>query len=186
MVDMTATIATSFPAAPLLPVLYAHHGPMNVRKFLYQEREPAAFTVQLSESMEPNLRFVLSDAVRRLNEIYTGFSARGCDANDLLPDNLAAMNALKVISILDPPIPAQIFPLAGGGVQIEWHHGDLDVEIESLADGSVYIYLAVNKKEFIDEHSMDGHHIVELLKQVGKELGNAIVDFGVGSHVFYG
>lgn len=86
--------------------------------------------------------------------------------------------------MLAPPIPAQIFPLAGGGIQIEWHHGALDIEIESLSDGSLYIYMAVNKLEFIDEELTDAYEVVEHLKQVRKELNNAIADFGDRSLAF--
>jgi hypothetical protein len=184
MVDMavTGTIATSFPHATQSG-LYAHGTPSTVRKFLYEERD-SDITVQLPK-VDERVRPMLDAAAARLNAILAGFSARGCAQHDLLPQRIAAVNAIKVVYTVAPRVPAQIFPLPGGGVQIEWHHGPLDIEIEALGDGSLYIYLAHNKTSFIDEQVTGGQRIAELLERVRKELDNATAGLDVERRAIY-
>jgi hypothetical protein len=118
-------------------------------------------------------------AVERIESLRVGLAAQSCGSHDLLPQVNAAASAIAAIFKIAPRIPAQIFPLPGGGLQLEWHHGPLDIEIECLADDSIYAYLALNETSFIDEQA-SGRRAVEILERIRKELENATVGHGVG------
>ncbi|QZA07822.1 hypothetical protein K3U94_00125 [Mycolicibacter heraklionensis] len=164
--------------------LYAHGSATLPRKFLYEEPSPLnEVTIKLPDP-GPMLRTVIEDAVNRLNGLRAGLLSPDCGQHDLAPADAASINAIWAIWVIRPRIPAQIFPLAGGGIQIEWHHGGLDIEIECLADDSLYIYLALNESGFIDEEAR-GPRIVELLRGVGKELDNATAGYGGEQITFY-
>lgn len=170
------------PLAPRQPNLYAHGAPQH-RKFLYEE-QPLLGAIQIPDP-GPALRPILLDAINRLNALRHGHASRDCGTHDFAPEDMAAISSIGAISLIAPRIPAQIFPLSGGGIQLEWHHGPLDIEIECLADGSLYIYLALGSEAFIDEQATDGYRITELLRRVGKELDNATTGHGVEPITFY-
>jgi hypothetical protein len=169
------TIATSIPR-PIQPApLYAHGGPPGLRKFLYEHEEPAV-VIRLGPPPDEETRLVLNSAVDRINALHVGLSSQFSADNDLAPSEKAAVGAITSIYAISPQIPAQIFPLPGGGLQVEWHHGRLDVEIECLADGSTYVYLATDKKAMIDEQA-SGQRASELLVQVRQALADAAAGY---------
>ena len=173
MVSSIENITTSHMPATDQSRLYAHGGRPQRRKFLYEHEESVPVTVQLPEPDAPT-KAALAAAVDRINDLYNKLLSDSCGPHDLLPHENGAVGALRAIHAIAPKIPAQIFPLPGGGLQIEWHHGPLDIEIECLADKSYYIYLAHRETSFIDEQA-SGQRAAELLERVRKELDNATV-----------
>lgn len=154
--------------------LYAHGGSPQRRKFLYEHDEPVPVTIQLGPEPDAPTRAALAIAVDRINDLYSKLLSDSCGPHDLLPHENGVIGALRAIYAIAPNIPAQIFPLPGGGLQIEWHHGPLDIEIECVDDKSYYIYLAHKETSFIDEQA-GGQRAAELLERVRKELDNATV-----------
>lgn len=155
--------------------LYAHGGQPHRRKFLYEHEEPVPVTIQLGPAADGSTKAMLTSAVNRINDLYNKLLSDSCGPHDVLPHENGAIGALEAIYAIAPAIPAQIFPLPGGGLQIEWHHGPLDIEIECLADKTYYIYLAYGGKSVIDEQAR-GQRAAELLKQVHKKLDKATID----------
>lgn len=178
------TIATFVPPTAPLSKFYAHRGPHSLRKFLY-ERDEQAITIQLSPPPDTATRVALDSAVERINALHRGFSASNCPQNDLVPAGRAAVTAIWFLNEIAPRIPAQIFPLPGGGLQLEWHHGQLDIEIECLADGSTSIYSAIGSDKIIDE-SASGPRAKELLGFVREHLAEAASDYSGGSSTILG
>lgn len=169
------------------PPLYAHaEHPTGHRRYLYEQEESPILKISGPEPA-PHTRMALVAAVDRIESLRIGLSEPRCGSHDLLPQVNAAASALASIYAIAPRIPAQIFPLPGGGLQLEWHHGPLDIEIECLADSSIYAYLAVNESSFIDEQA-SGRRAVEILERISKELDNATIghDASVEAHTFYG
>jgi hypothetical protein len=179
LADSIATSVTRIPQ----PRLYAHGGPPALRKFLYEQEEPTV-TIKLGPEPAEDVRLVLGSAVERINALRHGYSSPLCDENDLVPNERAAVVAITSIYDISPRVPAQIFPLPGGGLQVEWHHGPLDVEIECFADGSVYVYVAIEKKAIVDEQA-SGQRASELLAQVRKALDDATAGYSAGRITFY-
>ena len=58
-------------------------------------------------------------------------------------------NAVSIVNLLDPHAePPEIVPLTDGGMQLEWHRNNIDLELE-LVVGSVEVY-------FYDLVSLEG------------------------------
>jgi len=180
----TESIATWAPRAVQPPKLYAHGGHAGSRKFLYEDDEPV-ITIRLEAPVDIETRLALDSAVDRINALHRDLSASSCINNDLVPSERAAIDAIMAISEISPRIPAQIFPLPGGGLQVEWHHGQLDIEIECLADGSSFVYLAIDENKIINEPA-SGQRVPELLAQVRNQLAEATSDYRGGPFTFLG
>jgi hypothetical protein len=73
--------------------------------------------------------------VRRLAELPANWDGYGSPA---LPSRVVerATQLLTFLEWDELPVP-QIGPVSGGGIQIEWHVADRELEIEILPDGSV-------------------------------------------------
>jgi hypothetical protein len=171
------------PRTPKQPPIYANAGSYGHRKYLYEQEESPVVTIQVDPETDPQTRVALVAAIERINSLRNNLSVRSCGSHDLLPQQNAAISAITCIYAISPRIPAQIFPLPGGGLQVEWHHGPLDIEIECLADTSIYAYLALNETIFIDEQA-SGRRAVEILERIRKELDNATVGQGAGASTF--
>jgi hypothetical protein len=178
------TIATFAPPTAQPPKLYAHGGQPGLRKFLYEQDEPA-ITIRLRPPADVETRLALDSAVDRINALHRGFSSSSCANNDLVPSDRAAVSAIMSVYEISPRIPAQIFPLPGGGLQLEWHHGQLDIEIECLADGSTFMYLAIDGDKVIDERA-SGQRVQELLERVREQLAEATSDYRGGPLTIFG
>lgn len=177
------SIATCAPRSLQPPSLYAHGGHPGPRKFLYEHDQPAV-TIRLRPPADVETRVALDSAVERINALHRGLSSSSCVDNDLVPSERAVVSAIMAVSEISPRIPAQIFPLPGGGLQVEWHHGELDIEIECLADGSTFVYAAIDESKIIDEPA-SGQRVMELLAQVRSELASATADYRGGSFTVF-
>jgi hypothetical protein len=151
---------------------------------LYEHDEPV-ITIRLRPPADVATRIALDSAVDRINALHRGLSSSSCWNNDLVPSDRAAVGAIMAVYEISPRIPAQIFPLPGGGLQLEWHHGQLDIEIECLADGSTFVYLAIDGNEVIDEPA-SGQRVTELLGQVRDQLAHATADYRGGPLTIFG
>lgn len=69
-----------------------------------------------------------------------------------------AIRVLASVASVDTIAP-QLFPLADGGIQIEWHVGGNDVEIEIDGSGSVYVLATRSTGDTVvdDELEAPGH-----------------------------
>lgn len=185
MTSLADTIATSVPRAAEPPRLYARGGLPAMRKFLYEQHEEPAVVIRLRPPPDMETRLALDAAVDRINALHRGLSSSSCADNDLVPAERAAVGAITSIYAISPRVPAQIFPLPGGGLQVEWHHGQLDIEIECLADGATYyVYLAIADTKIIDEQA-SGERVSELLEQVRRALADATAGYSGGRITFY-
>ena len=77
---------------------------------------------------------------------------------------------LTALSYLDLPYP-QLFPVPGGGIQIEMRQGNRELEIEILPDGSIEYLLALSNGEML-EGAIPSTSIGDLLCLVYKLQGN--------------
>jgi hypothetical protein len=81
------------------------------------------------------LKRVLRAAARREN-----WDGQGSPA----PSSAVVEKSVELLRVIDddePPLP-RVVPVPGGGLQLEWHEGSRELELEVLPDGSVE-YLAV-------------------------------------------
>lgn len=90
----------------------------------------------------------LDRAVARFNEL--GVMRRGWDGAGARPPTqtagVAALRAvIEIMSALDAgaPVPA-IVPMFDGGIQLEWHSRELDIEISVDPDGNRHVWLSAN------------------------------------------
>jgi hypothetical protein len=60
-----------------------------------------------------------------------------------------AANLVACLSKLDPPYP-QIFPVPGGGIQLELQQGQRELELEILPDGSIEYLLVAEGGEMLE------------------------------------
>lgn len=59
------------------------------------------------------------------------------------------------------PRRPSIVPTAKGGVQLEWHDGDVDVEIECLPSGSAKFYAEESvTREVVERWVVPGHPVI--------------------------
>jgi hypothetical protein len=99
---------------------------------------PRVYAVTVSQ--EPSIWF--DTALKRINDLaglargWNGYEAEEISAE-------MAISAVRFLTkIAHPSIAAPaIVPLSDGGLQVEWHRGELDVEVTlSEEDGGVFIF----------------------------------------------
>lgn len=167
--------------------LYANGAPERVRQFLYEQDTTAAaaasMRIPLGALRMPELRGVLQAAVDRINSLHASLAPHAA-AQDVVPSARAAAAAITALYELSPSIPAQIFPLSDGGLQIEWHHGSLEIEIECSADESYYVFMAHGETTEIDEEA-SGWRASQLFGKVRQALTEATGQRG-GQHLVFG
>ena len=79
-------------------------------------------------------------------------------AQPISPDNVtAAKDLLRAIVRPETPQPS-VVPTVSGGVQLEWHTGGIDLEIEIQAPGQLHVWL---------KDPQENRSIEELLKKAG-------------------
>lgn len=91
--------------------------------------------------VSPGLNSAISQ-IARLLELRAGW-----DSNNAKPVQREAVNgALQVLSkVLGPATPSpQVVPTVGGGLQLEWHSGGLDIEVyvDSIAGAEFFVETA--------------------------------------------
>ena len=89
---------------------------------------------------ETNWLYPALDAVLHLGQLDSNWDSYG--GRHIQP--FAAIGALKFLDLLFPgdgPTPAFV-PMSCGGVQLEWHRADLDLEVEFAASGRASALLA--------------------------------------------
>jgi hypothetical protein len=64
----------------------------------------------------------------------------------------AAIEFIDMIPYEDPPRP-RVIPLSSGGIQLEWHNGERDLEVDFRPDGSA-LCLKVNAGEDGEEEEL--------------------------------
>jgi len=81
------------------------------------------------------------------------------------PSERAAAIAFRLISEIKENLrnPAHVCPVGGGGIQLEWHVGDKDLEIEIGFDGSVEYLAAAGDRTQEGELPMDGGALEHLI-----------------------
>ena len=95
--------------------------------------------------------------------------AEGWDARRGQPVELAAVRgSVAVLAALmdETSAPPQVFPLSDGGLQIEWHIGGNDIEIEVDCDGEVHVLATTTSGETIAEGVVDADAGPALLASV--------------------
>lgn len=71
---------------------------------------------------------------------------------------------LRELSKFDLPLP-QIFPVPGGGIQLEWQNAERELEIELLSDGSVE-FLIVDEEGEMREGQISPYSSAEIYRLV--------------------
>jgi hypothetical protein len=165
------------PILSALPVtahpLFAHGAAIKYRQFLYEQEPAEVMKIRLGETPSPAVSRVLEAAVDRINSLHARFAQRQYDQR-LALDVRAAAAAINALYAIAPVLPAQILPLPGGGLQMEWHHGGLDVEIECPIDDSYHIFMSNDNNDLIDEEVSGRRRTRELFRQVGAALADAV------------
>ncbi len=106
-------------------------------------QRPARAVISISpyDSAEP-LPW-LGSVVDRLNEV--ALLEAGWDGDNAMPPTqeagLAAIRAVCEVMWRDTPVPA-IVPMFDGGLQVEWHRRDLDIEMTVAPDGSRHVWIS--------------------------------------------
>jgi hypothetical protein len=79
------------------------------------------------------------EALQELLRLPPNWNSYG--ARPVSPDNVrAAKDLLRAIVQPETPRPS-VVPTVGGGVQLEWHTGGIDLEIEIQAPGQYHVWL---------------------------------------------
>lgn len=138
--DVTIPVSAESAALTAYPTHRAPHT-------FYEAARPTARPLLVIESYgraSPTTRRMVLGAVRQINELRTlpeGWDGgRARQVTDSA--SLAAAQVAEVVSI-DHGARPQIFPLPDGGLQVEWHFANNDVEVEVDEVGGLHV-LAVN------------------------------------------
>jgi hypothetical protein len=80
----------------------------------------------------------VSDEIDRLRSLQPGWDTYGAPAIDvaILDSTVKVFAAIAEYDIPDP----SVVPTTGGGVQLEWHTAEADVEIEVLSATTIDVY----------------------------------------------
>lgn len=111
-------------------------------EFAKPSDEPSPLTTQRSgKRISPRPQRWVNQVVGRLEHLVNlaaGWNGYGSPSID--PD--VARAALKVLVSLDrgEDLLPSIVPTQQGGLQLEWHYGDVDLELEINRDGSVELW----------------------------------------------
>jgi hypothetical protein len=97
----------------------------------------------------------------------------GWDGHRAKPVSRRALDAatavmFSVLGLSNHHLLPQIFPLPGGGVQLEWHVGDNDVEIEVSEIGEVGVLAVTSTGEVLHEGEAAGASGAALLEAVSR------------------
>jgi len=122
--------------------------------------------IQINTSPAHNVLPWLDSALERLNSVgrleggWDGEAARATAAEAAA----AALRALFEVMGSDTP-PPSVVPMYDGGLQLEWHGHDIDVELAVGPDGARHVWISSASGLEIDE---DFRYVVEDLR---KNLG---------------
>jgi hypothetical protein len=77
--------------------------------------------------------------------------------------------ALKILSLVDRQGVAtpQIFPVSGGGIQLEWQSGSRELELEILPNGMLE-YLVVDEQKNMQEGSLPAQEEYNIYSLINK------------------
>ena len=119
--------------------------------------DPQALVVKVSLG---NATLKLAGQLREMTAKLSGFMGLPPDWDGYGAKPTSASAAIQAVSILAKLVkaggrPPQLVPTNTGGVQLEWHVGGKDVEIEVLSDGRVECYVNVEGREdFWSNHQL--------------------------------
>ena len=82
----------------------------------------------------------MATAVLRLGKLEPNWDGSGSPPVSRVAIH-QALRMLQAVALQEPPLP-QVLPVPGGGVQLEWHVGGRELELEFLPDG-LLVYLVV-------------------------------------------
>jgi hypothetical protein len=134
----------------MLPPLPTDRASQPVARSLYEARKPAArrvLRVVFGPDIPAERQAMVNLAVDQVNELrlltdgWNGHHAR--EITEAAAEG--AVLAASVVAVGHGARP-QVFPLPGGGLQVEWHYAGRDLEIEVESDGSLHV-LAVDTEE---------------------------------------
>ncbi len=81
----------------------------------------------------------------------------------------------------DLSLPPQIFPLRDGGIQLEWHSGDEDIEIEVDAAGRAHVLATDAKGEIVLNEELDRGRVLDLIKEAVRGLSDRLAGAQFGN-----
>jgi hypothetical protein len=128
-----------------------------------QIASPTATVISIKPQSLPSW---LDQVVERINAV--ALLEEGWDGEEARPlargAALAALNALVEVMWPDSPAPS-VVPMYDGGLQLEWHAPELDIELTSAPDGMRQVWIAAASGLEIDN---DFRYVVEdLRKHIG-------------------
>lgn len=147
-------------ATSRLPLLPTHRAVRPVARSLYEARQPAArrpLRVVFAPDFPEDRQEMVNRAVGQVNKLRLlteGWNGR--HAREIT--EAAAIGAVLAASLVAVGHGArpQVFPLPGGGLQVEWHYAGRDLEIEVEADGSLHILVVdIEEQVVIDAEADD-------------------------------
>jgi hypothetical protein len=165
LLDRIATSSTLYQPARRSPAL------REAQNF-YERGAPAVERSITIEPFDDNVIWLTSFMQDRLNELlrlpdgWDGYRANAVDLHAALG---AADVALTVGATTT--LPPQVFPLANGGIQLEWHAAGQSVEIEIDPGGEAHILaVASDGTELINEDLLDDPNLVREAGAVLREI----------------
>jgi hypothetical protein len=157
-----ATVATSGPApdASLIASDFISTAPtrkpMRVR---LPEDLPHCSTLSLMKAIQSLSR------LRQLEPHWDGRSA------ETLTDDACETAVRLLVSLAIPAPPtAQIFPLTDGGVQLEWHAGGNDVEIEVDPIGEIHAFISMCDGSVVLNQELPPSLMPLIIPQIKRQL----------------
>lgn len=145
--DYPTSFSQSTSTRASLPV---HQASRATARSLYEARKPAARSV-LHVVFPPGVsaarQAMVNLAQNQVNELR--LLPAGWDGRRARRITGAASQGVLLVAFLvavEHGARPQVFPLPGGGLQVEWHYAGHDLEVEVESDGSLHV-LAVDAEE---------------------------------------
>jgi hypothetical protein len=131
-----ATVATGDPAP---------HASLIASDFISRTSARKPLRVRLPQNLPHATTVALMKAVQCLSHLRQLEPGWDGGSAEVLTDD-ACETAIRLLVLLAIPAPptVQLVPLTDGGVQLEWHVGGNDVEIEVDPIGEVHAFISVS------------------------------------------
>lgn len=144
---MTAAVATDIENFALATVATggpAPHASLIASDFISRTPGRKPMRVRLPEGLPHSATRYLMKAIQSLSHLRQLESRWDGRSAEMLTDDACETAVRLLVSLAIPTPPTvQLVPLADGGVQLEWHAGGNDVEIEVDAIGEVHAFISV-------------------------------------------
>lgn len=157
-----ATVATSGPALNASLIVSDFNSTTPTRK---------PMRVRLPEGLPHNTALSLMTAIQSLSHLRQLESGWDGHSAKMITDDACEVAVRLLVSLAVPAPPTvQIFPLTNGGVQLEWHAGDNDLEIEVDPIGEVHAFISACDGSVVLNQELPPSLIPLIIPQIKQQL----------------